>query len=289
MPEACVTTVRREFTRIKHLPPLSPTASQLLEVVADPEVDVDCLAKIICQDPGLSARILGLANSAYFGQARAINTVREAIIRVLGLNMVKSLALSIAVAGIFDTSACKGFDLSAYWHTALGTAMLSRLLAERITSSQRPDVDSVYLCGLLHNLGTLFLAHALPEPLSKVLAELEKQPDQNLRALEVEYLDTDHLQAGEWLARRWHLPEPVVEVIGCFDDTDYIGQYPAHVCVVSSASGWVMAQMRHQEDSLSEYICLGDLPGLEEAALATVEEKFRVQAEHLHTVTQMLF
>lgn len=289
MAEVCVAAVRREFTRIKHLPPLSPTATRLLEVVADPEVDVDCLSGIICQDPGLSARILGLANSAYFGQSSPINTVREAIIRVLGLNMVKSLALGIAVAGAFDTSACKDFDLHGYWHTALGTALLSRLLAERITPVQRPDADSVYLCGLLHNLGTLFLAHVLPESLSRVYAQWQKQPALDLRSLEQEYLETDHLQAGEWLARRWHLPDAVIQVIGYFDDENYDGQYQSQICVVTSASGWVEDYLRQEDSLLSEYDCLLHQSGLESEVLSAVEEKFRVQCENLHAVTQMLF
>ena len=94
-------------------------------MVADDRFSLEDLALVINQDPGLSARILGLANSAYFGQTNPILTVEDAIIRVLGLNMVKSLAVSIAVSGVFDSSACRSFDLHEYWSHSLSIAMLA--------------------------------------------------------------------------------------------------------------------------------------------------------------------
>ena len=90
---------------LEHLPPLTPVATRLLAVTSDPDLAINELAAIIEQDPPLTARILGLANSAFFGQVNPIFKVEHAIIRVLGLNMVRSLALSIALTG--GTVACQ--------------------------------------------------------------------------------------------------------------------------------------------------------------------------------------
>jgi hypothetical protein len=114
MPQNSAVTAGQKILQARDLPPLSFTATRLLELSADPDVEVDDLAAVIEQDPALTARILGVANSAYFGQVNPVLSVETAIIRVLGFNMVKSLALSIAMAGIFDTSKCPSFDLETY-------------------------------------------------------------------------------------------------------------------------------------------------------------------------------
>ena len=212
-----------------------------MEIIGDPEVDIDQVVKIIEQDPPLTARILGLANSAYFGQVREINTVREAIIRVLGMNLVKSLSLSIAMAGTFDTSACREFSLANYWYTSLGTATLARMIVQRATLPDAAIVDSVYLCGLLHKLGLLLLANLFPGELSAVLAEHRQNPDTDLYALERNSIGVDHMAAGEWLLSRWHLPEAVTEVIGFFDNSEYDGSYRFHLEPIRAASDWISA------------------------------------------------
>ncbi|MCU7810600.1 MAG: HDOD domain-containing protein, partial [Candidatus Thiodiazotropha sp. (ex Notomyrtea botanica)] len=84
-------TATHKVLKLKHLPPLSSTATRLLELLADEDLSLELLSNVISQDPGISARILGVANSAYFGQTSPIHSVEEAVIRVLGLNMVRSL------------------------------------------------------------------------------------------------------------------------------------------------------------------------------------------------------
>jgi HD-like signal output (HDOD) protein len=167
---------KNEILEIKHLPPLSITATRLLEAIGDPDVEVEDLAEIINHDPGLMGRIVGLANAAYFGQRNPITTVQEAIIRVLGINMVKSLALSISVSGAFQATSCPGFDTKEYWFEAIGCATMSRMMALRVPIDKRPDPDRIYLSGLLHNIGYLVLAHIFPSKLSQVFAIKDDDP-----------------------------------------------------------------------------------------------------------------
>ena len=280
--------VSAALTQVKHLPPLSPTASRLLEATADPEIEIDDLAGIIFQDPALSARILGVANSAYFGQSQPINSVREAIIKVLGLNLVKSLAVSIALAGAFDPRACRGFDLAGYWYSSLATASLSRLLAMQHSGTHRPDADSSYLCGLLHNLGHLLLAHVFPQQLSTAIAECKQSPDQGLRALERRHLGIDQLQAGEWLARRWHLPEAVADVIGNLDDAEYQGPHALQRDIVSGACVWIGAVAGNDGQEMTEDARLQSLQGIGSESLLRVEQQFRSQCESLRSTARVL-
>ena len=281
-------TVGSVFLGIKHLPPLSYTASRLLEAVADPDVEIDELAGIIGQDPPLSARLLGIANSAYFGQTRPVNSIREAIIRVLGLNLVKSLSVSIALAGTFDPSKCRGFDLGGYWYSALATASLSRLLVMHFAEPQRPDEDSLYLCGMLHNLGHLLLAHVFPQQLSQVIAEQAREQGADIRELEHKYLDTDRQQAGEWLARRWHLPDAVVDVIGYFDDSSYQGTHAVHRRIVSVASQWVSLGCGSEGRDLAQVGEMNDLPDIADATLSQIGQQFQTQCEELSAAARVL-
>ena len=288
MSQPCLATVRGELTQIKHLPPLSHTASRLLQVLSDEEIDIGELAEIIEQDSGVTARIIGLANSAFFGQVNPVNTIQNAIIRVLGLNIVKNLALGIAIAGAFDPRACQAFDLDEYWAHALGTALMGRLLARQISSDEAVDPDSVYLCGLLHQIGTLLLAHSFPGRFSSALTRLATNPDEDIRSLEREELGIDHVEAGEWLARRWHLPESVVNTVTSVGDEDYAGDYAAQVALVTSTGNWMQALLRGEPYPLAEDSSLDNLSRLNETSLSILETKFIDQFEELRATARLL-
>ncbi|HEC15563.1 MAG TPA: HDOD domain-containing protein [Sedimenticola sp.] len=279
---------RRKILEVKHLPPLSVTANRLLEVTANPDAEIDEIAGIIGRDPGLSARILGLANAAYFASAQPVTTVREAIIRVLGLNMVKSLALSMAMCGSFKTGDCKAFDLEDYWRHALGCAVLSRMLALKAKPEPGPDPDSLYLCGLMHNLGLLVLAYVFPAPLSAALAEAKEAPDADVLMLEREHIGIDHIEAGEWLSHRWHLPEIVVHAIGSLNRDDYSGPFQNEVVIVSRAAHWVRRYLAGEGNGLQDDEALCRLQGLDKQMLADVEEAFFHQWEELQALSRML-
>jgi len=229
-----------------------------------------------------------LANSAYFGQVREINRVREAIIRVLGMNLVKSLSLSIAMAGAFDTSACREFSLANYWYSSLGTATLARMIAQRASLPDAAIVDSVYLCGLLHKLGLLLMANLFPGELSALLAEHRQNPDTDLYTLERNSIGVDHLAAGEWLLSRWHLPEAVTAVIGHFENIDYNGLYRFHLEPVRAASHWIAADISGKSVLLSSNEKLQRVLGLQQTVCSNIEEVFHGQRDELYSVSRLL-
>ena len=206
-------TAKHQVLKLKHLPPLSTTAARLLELLSDEDLSLELLSQVISQDPGISARILGVANSAYFGQANPIHSVEDAVIRVLGLNMVRSLSFSLAISGSFDTSRCSSFDLEAYWYKALATAALSRMICAHLVQDERPDPDGVYLAGLLFDIGVLVLVHLFPDSYAAVLHKCEEGDRQALARLEEELIGISSREAGGWLLDRWHLPPRIVQVV----------------------------------------------------------------------------
>ncbi len=290
MPESTMVDARQEILDLKNLPPLSVTASRLLETVSNPEVEIAELSYIISQDPGLMARIIGLANAAYFGQAMAITTVHDAIVRVLGINMVKSLAISISVSGAFNSDACTGFSTKDYWFNAIGCATMSRMMVLRIPAAERPDPEKVYLSGLLHNLGCLVLAHLFPSKLSRVLALKSKDPDADLEALQQEHLGVDWISAGVWLVNRWHLPDFVGDVIGAVADRSYAPGDKYDVTLLRGSIHWLKGYPTQEPGvhRLSEDAALGLIPGLSVDALNLVEDKFLDRCEELDALASRL-
>ena len=221
-----------ELLALEQIPPLSTTATELLRAVADPDLDAHRLTLILEQDPALTGRIVGLANSAFFGQNRSVLSLEDAIIRVLGFNMVRSLALSMALAGSFDTSRCPIYDLRHYWLMALGSAALARDLAQAVGQPGMVHPDAAYLCGLLHNLGELALVQLRPDLMCEAVHAHRADPDSDLILLERDYLGIDSWQAGEALAFHWHLPKAVQQVMDHFAGREAQGPHRALIQVV---------------------------------------------------------
>jgi HD-like signal output (HDOD) protein len=284
------TQAQQQVLNLQHLPPLSATATRLLTLLSEEDLLLNKLAEAIHQDPGLSARILGLANSAYFGQQNPVLKVEDAIIRVLGLNMVKSLALSIALGGAFDISACGHFDIKQYWLESLSTAILARHLSSKISTEEQPDLDAVYLAGLLMKIGVLALVHLFPKGYDKVLAEMRQQgAGVDILDLETELLGINHRQAGAWLADRWHLPELVVLAIAQ-DRQPVQSHYAKEVTLVGAVCCW-LNQYKQQDVPLSEVDCgveLSNCCGLSAETLAAVKSDFINHEEEIKVIANML-
>ncbi len=223
-----VTEIRSRVRSLTDLPPMPAVAQKLLTLLTNENVEIDEVARTIEMDPGLSARIIGLAGSAFFGSPQPIYTVKEAILQVLGLNMVKSLAISVAISGGFKVDQCKEFDLQRYWGGAMLTADLAQRLAGAVTAradgeSDPPDLHIAYLSGLLHNLGLLVLTHLCPAEMAKAFAAADGGHAGGLLAAERELLGVDHHETGSWLAHRWHLPNEVIAVMAHHHEPEYRG------------------------------------------------------------------
>jgi HD-like signal output (HDOD) protein len=281
-------TAEQSPFEVADLPPLSVTANRLLALLSDPELDICDLAGVIEQDPPLAARIIGLANAAYFSPRTPVVNVHQAILRVLGLSLVRNLALSMVVAGSFDPRRCPGFDLRRYWFEALAVAMASHTVALRSPAAQRPTPDLYYLGGLLHNLGLLFLAHVKPQDTSVVLARRREQPDTSIIDLFREAVDTTPGEAGVWLATRWSLPAPVVQIMSAVEATTVSGDYRSPAAVVRAAIR--LARMCSAEDAplpeRSEGHLLG--LGLDCRVAEAVEEDFLQRSPELRALASLV-
>lgn len=200
--------------RLRSLAPLPRTSQLLLQTLSDPELDMLQLAGIVEQTPALAARILGVANSAFFANTTAVRDVPDAIIRVLGLNLVRDLSTSFVLSQPFDFTKCPRFDAMRYWTAAMESAVLAQMIVNRLPLTESPSPAEAYLCGLLHNLGLLALIHVAPEAMHSVFTNAEREPTEDLAAHEQQVMGIDHAAAGAELAVVWHLPPLLALAMG---------------------------------------------------------------------------
>lgn len=216
--------IRLTVQRQKELPLLSENAQRILTAFDTPDLDVARIVSILDKCPSTSARLLGLANSAFFGHSGRIHSLQDAVF-VLGLVTVKSMAMGMAIAGSLDTRHCPHFEPHRYWMTALTTALLSQQLYPTMAPGLRPPGDSVYTAGLLHSIGLLVLVHLYPEEMDQALRSYAQAPDSRLADHIQAVLATDHYQAGIWLGNRWHFPPDLLLVMQHHYDRGYRGEH----------------------------------------------------------------
>ena len=223
------------YTRLQeilHLPPLPAVASQLLKEIASDDVDLDHVIQLIEKDPGLAARIVGIANSAYFARQREIHSVKQAIVQVLGLNIVRGLAIGIALSKPFDVSVCPEFEFDRYWYRAFVSANLASAMSPYL--DLEPDLrNCMFLSGLLHNLGQLVLVHAFPGRMAEIFRQKQARPTQSLLEQEAQILAMTEIQAGAYVAKRWKLPRCITHAIQYRHTPNLAGKYEVAVQAVA--------------------------------------------------------
>ena len=204
-------TAARLAQSIAALPPLPATAQEILTCFGDEFLDASKVTAVVEGDPGICAKLLGLANSAYFGLAEPVNGIEEAISRVLGVDTVRSLVLAMAIQQSFNSKQCPGFSTERFWTQSLLTAECCKKIASADQEADDDVRDLAYSAGLCHNLGLMALAHMDPERTSAVLtAYRENGQTGHLDAMFAAELDTDHRILTAELARNWSLPAPMV-------------------------------------------------------------------------------
>lgn len=206
------TTATRIAESMAALPPLPATAQEILTCFGDEFIDANKVTAVVEGDPGICGKLLGLANSAYFGLAQPVNNIGEAISRVLGVDTVRSLVLAMAIQQSFNSRKCPEFDTGRFWTQSLLTAECSKKVVAADGEASDEMRDLAYSAGLCHNLGLMALAHMEPEATNSALhARSVEQESGSLRRLLLGKLKTDHRIMTAELARIWSLPDSMVD------------------------------------------------------------------------------
>lgn len=285
---AAKTKVKQRIQKITNMPPMPSMAQKIIQLNSNPYAHAEDLAKLIEKDPSLSAQIIRYAQSSIYGYQGTIASVRQAISRVLGYDLVMNIALGIAATRPFKSSPQGPFGLQAYWRHATYSATLAQGLCNAVPSKQRPRPGTAYLCGLLHNFGFLVLGYLFPKEFVNLNNAIADNPDTPIIDLEERLLGTNHAQVGGWLMEAWNMPEEVHVTICEHHNPEYSGPHADYARLVNIANQLLK---RHDigdaiSDELQEKLL--EKIGITDAqALAILEKTFEGR-EDLETMARQL-
>ena len=231
------------------LPTPPQSAIQIMRECAKDEVDHAQLAQLAGNDPALSAELLRVVNSPYFGLTRAITSIARAV-TVLGHRALRNVALCVSVRDALKQDEMPGIDISTFWEDAIRRAVIARSLGKHL----KLDIDDCFTAGLLQDFGMLVMFYLYPEhapewPKLRVLNPAERLTQ------EESIFKTTHNDVGLALAEAWALPEDLASAMGHHHNLTYKHKSPqqAELCKTLYCSDWVTSvyTVENKADAIS--------------------------------------
>ncbi|MFC1725671.1 HDOD domain-containing protein [candidate division KSB1 bacterium] len=199
----------RFISRVDYIPTLPVVFNKILQTLNNPKSSAKDLKTIIINDMAISAKILNLANSAYFGFNRRITEITNAIV-VIGFKTIKNIVLSISIIDTFKKLSSTGdFDRTQYWLNSIGSAQTAVKIG---TLLNIPNKESLYISGLLSNIGRVLMDYFFPEFYTQVI-EKSNSSLKEVHEIEKEIFGFDHTEAGFQVARKWEFPDSLADSI----------------------------------------------------------------------------
>lgn len=188
--------------KFDHLPSMPGVAIKLIEAIQKPDPDFREIASFISSDAALSAKVLKIINSPFYGLVNKITTIDQAI-RLLGLNTVKNLSLSLILKTRFLRKEPSRINLAGFWKESLVGAIAAKVLAQR---AKIKHAEEAFFLGLLKDIGSLTLAYLLPDEYAAVQSEVQTKKT-SYQDAENQVFGFDHTDVGALLTKSWGLPE----------------------------------------------------------------------------------
>ena len=227
-----------DIDALLHNPNCLPTAPKVVDELISsflyPNVSVDEIARKLSTDPVLSAKLLRLANSAYYHVSRTIGNIDDAI-RMLGFVTVRTLVISSGLVSGFK--AVPGLDLKRFWRYSLNTAVAAKWLAREAADS----TELAFTIGMMHALGQLVIHTGLPEE-AQELDKLTGVYEPGRSAAELDAFGFDAGAVGAELALRWKFPDIFAATIRAFADPAQHGEWSRLPAIVHLAVWRAQAQ-----------------------------------------------
>ena len=225
-------TERRIKQRLEdtlEFPPLPLTASKIIQLRVNPDADISDLVDIVELDASLSAQVVSWAASPYYSAPGAIKSIHDAIVRVLGFDMVLNLALGLSLGKTMKMPKDGPNGCLPYWLQSVYVATAAEAIVKCIARDKRPSFGTAYLSGLLHNFGYLIISEVFNNYFKSLCDHIDANPQVSVQSVERHVLGVDRDQLSAWLMASWGMPEPVVTALRFQSINEYDGddwQYP---------------------------------------------------------------
>ncbi|WP_404368899.1 HDOD domain-containing protein [Marinobacter sp.] len=285
--------VAEQLQKLYRLPPMPALALRIFRLTSSTEASARELADLIEFDPSLTAQILRYARSALFNYPGQIESVQDAVTRVLGFDRVAHIALGIASVRAFDVPRGGMLGMDEFWRHSLYCAFLCQKIAVRC----KADKGLAYLCGLLHNFGLLLIGHLFPVEFQQLNSLREANPEHSMRSLEQEVFGSEggqelmlvgHGAIGGILHRLWQLPDAVVKAAGVHQQVEYHGEHESWVLMVQLANELLKEKGIGDEFNLQDPSVPAARLGLDEADLNLLREEVENVSDDLDALARSL-
>lgn len=270
------------------LPPLSTVLSRLLQMLNDEQCSSIQIASLIEKDSVLSGSVLRCVNSAYYGLAQPISSIRQAV-TLLGFGTVRNLALAFSMKRMVRPQSGASSSYAKYSQHALACAVMTEFLAHHVRSD---ELDGAFAAGLFHDVGRLLILTTLPEVAPKVIAHWE-QGDQSFAESEQAVLGVSHPELSGLVLEKWKLPEVVCRAAQFHESP---AEYPsddggtadlarlvhaADLCVCHDGLAIHSSETRLHEPPDAAFASIGLADEME-----GIREKFQAQFESIRSAFQ---
>jgi HD-like signal output (HDOD) protein len=194
--------IERKLESLSHLPAIPYVINEVLSALDNPDLNANYLAKLIERDQMLTARVLTVANSPFYGFSRRIATIDLAIV-VLGFNSIREIVLSFLLQRFLAGVRKDIFDVKSYWNYSMFCGAASRVLARKLGYRLAGEA---FVAGLMHDIGIIIIVQFMTDKFIKI-RQLQNKMGLSIFEAEQELLNSDHCGVGAWFADRWNLPE----------------------------------------------------------------------------------
>ncbi|MCX6646777.1 MAG: HDOD domain-containing protein [bacterium] len=199
----------RFIENLKELPTLPTVVAQLIMTMNEPTSSARDLERLVANDQAIAAKLLKLANSAFYGLPGKVTSLGRAT-TLLGFNTVRSLVLTIGVVEKFSgPSGGRYFSRGEFWEHSLSVAMMCKLISERDPAI---SAEEAHISGLLHDIGKVIMDYAMPAKYQKAMQQV-KDKGMDVIEAEKEYVGLSHDEVGGFAAKTWRFPDFIREVI----------------------------------------------------------------------------
>ncbi len=244
--------LKKTITRMTSMPSLPQLYVDLNKELKCTEVNINRVSKIIENDVGMTAKILQLVNSSFFGFSTRITNPGQAV-KLLGIDTIKTMVLSVHIFTEFDKES-GDFQFQPVWQHSMDVAAMAKKIAETEKASTQ-IIESAFIAGMLHDCGKMILAANLPKQYNKIL-KVKDEKNVPMHEAEKKILGSTHADVGTYLLGLWGMPDSVLESVAYHHNPSDAPTLSFQPLTCVHAANFISNEMMHAEKCITNLIDL---------------------------------